>query len=123
MIILKILNFIVVLTALFFIIGITWGFLKENRVHRRRMRKLNQWSQFHGQLMDWSKEIKDVGVRVNFINNCAELVHYGTDKLRSNKLVDDWSIDEEKVKICDEWGKYIPSLVQEIREKKLNQLL
>jgi hypothetical protein len=69
------------------------------------------------------KEISDVGVRVNFINNCVhELVHYGTDKLRSNKL-DDWDIDLEKKKICDEWGKHIPSLVQEIREKKLNQIL
>ena len=123
MMLVVILNLIVVLTALFLIIGITWRFLKENRVHRRRMRKLDQWSGFHQDLMNWSREISDVGVRVNFINNCVhELVHYGTDKLRSNKL-DDWDIDLEKKKICDEWGKYIPSLVQEIREKKLNQIL
>jgi hypothetical protein len=87
------------------------------------MRKLDKWSQFHQDLMNWSREISDVGVRVNFINNCVhELLHYGTDKLRNNKL-DDWDIDLEKKKICDEWGKHIPSLVQEIREKKLNQLL
>ena len=118
-----ILNLMVVLTALFLVIGITWRFLKENRVHNRRLKKLDQWSQFHKQLMEWSKEIQDANVRVDFINHCVhKLVQTGNDKMNKNML-DDWSIDEEKKKICNEWGKHIPSLVQEIREKKLNQIL
>ena len=118
-----ILNLIVVLTALFLIIGITWRFLKENRIHRRRMRKLDQWSQFHKQLMEWSKEIQDANVRVDFINHCVhKLIQTGNDKMNKNML-DGWSIDEEKKKICSEWGQHIPSLVQEIRESKLNQIL
>ena len=118
-----VLNLIVVLTALFLMIGVTWRFLKENRIHRRRMRKLDQWSQFHKQLMDWAKDIQDVNVRVDFINQCVhELIQTGNDKMNKNML-DDWDIYEEKKKICNEWGKHIPSLVQEIREKKLNQIL
>ena len=118
-----ILNLIVVLTALFLIIGITWRFLKENRVHRKRMNNLDQWSQFHKQLMEWSKEIQDANVRVDFINHCVhKLIQTGNDKMNKNML-DGWSIDEEKKKICSEWGQHIPSLVQEIRENKLNQLL
>lgn len=123
MIILKILQVLVFLVVFAVLIGITWSFIRDTRIHRRRMRKLDQWSQFHGQLMDWSKEIQDVGVRVNFINHCVhKLIQTGNDKLSKNML-DDWDIDLEKIKICDEWGKHIPSLVQEIREKKLNQLL
>ena len=88
------------------------------------MRKLDQWSQFHGQLMNWSKEIVDVEVRVNFINQCAhKLIQTGNDKLANNNLLDDWSIEEEKQKVCKEWGQHIPSLLQEIRDNKLNQIL
>lgn len=118
-----ILNLIVVLTALFLMIGVTWRFLKENRVHRKRMNNLDQWSKFHKQLMEWSKEIQDANVRVDFINHCVhKLIQTGNDKMNKNML-DGWSIDEEKKKICSEWGQHIPSLVQEIRESKLNQIL
>jgi hypothetical protein len=48
-----ILNLIVVLIAFLCIISVTWKFIKENRVHRRRMRKLDQWSDFHQDLMNW----------------------------------------------------------------------
>ena len=118
-----VLNLIVVLTALFLMIGVTWRFLKENRVHRKRMNNLDQWSKFHKQLMEWSKEIQDANVRVDFINHCVhKLIQTGNDKMNKNML-DGWSIDEEKKKICSEWGQHIPSLVQEIREEKLNQIL
>jgi hypothetical protein len=119
---------IVQLVFLFFVlcvmIGIVYKFIKENRKHRQRMRKLDQWSQFHGQLMNWSKEIVDVEVRVNFINHCAhKLIQTGNDKLANNNLLDDWSVEEEKEKVCKEWGQHIPSLLQEMRDRKLNQIL
>jgi hypothetical protein len=123
MIIFKIVQTLVLLGVFAVLIGIAWEFIKDTRVYRRRMRKLDQWSRFHSQLMDWSKEIQDDEVRVNFINHCVhKLVQTGNDKLSKNML-DDWSIDLEKIKICDEWGKHIPSLIQEVREKKLNQIL
>jgi hypothetical protein len=136
-----ILNLIVVLIAFICIISVTWKFIKENRVHRNasslstepspaanirrnRMRKLDQWSKFHGELMNWSKEIADANVRVDFINHCVhKLIQTGNDKLANNNLLDDWSVEEEKQKVCKEWGQHIPSLVQEIRENKLKQLL
>ena len=119
---------IVQLVFLFFVlcvmIGIVYKFIKENRKHSRRMKKLDQWSQFHGQLMNWSKEIVDVDARVNFINQCAhKLIQTGNDKLANNNLLDDWSVEEEKQKVCKEWGQHIPSLLQEMRDKKLKQIL
>ena len=124
MIIFKIIQLVFLLFVLCVMIGVVYKFIKENRKHSNRMRKLDQWSQFHGQLMNWSKEIQDVDVRVNFINHCVhKLIQTGNDKLANNNLLDDWSIEEEKQKVCKEWGQHIPSLLQEIRDNKLNQIL
>jgi hypothetical protein len=73
--------------------------------------------------MEWSKEIVDVDVRVNFINHCVHnLTQTGYDRL-SQDLLSDWSVEEEKQKVCKEWGQHIPSLLQEIRDNKLNKIL
>ena len=123
MLVFKFIQVFVLLSILFVMIGLFYRFIKENRKHRIHMKKLDQWSQFHGQLMDWSKEIVDVEVRVNFINHCAhKLIKTGNDNL-SNNLLDDWSVEEEKEKVCKEWGQHIPSLLQEMRDNKLNQIL
>jgi len=123
MMIFKIVQLVFLLFVLSTMIGVVYKFIKENRKHRDRMRKLDQWSQFHGQLMDWSKEIVDLNVRVNFINQCVhKLIKTGNDNL-SNNLLDDWSLEEEKQKVCKDWGQHIPSLLQEIRDNKLKQIL
>ena len=120
----KIVQLVFLLFILSTMIGIVYKFIKENRKHSNRMGKLDQWSQFHGQLMNWSKEIVDVDVRVNFINHCVhKLIQTGNDKLANNDLLDDWSIEEEKQKVCKEWGQHIPSLLQEMRDNKLKQIL
>ena len=120
---LKIVEALIFLGIFVVLVSISWKFIKDMRVHNKRMRKLDQWSAFHGQLMDWSKEIQDVNVRVDFINQCVhKLIKRGNDGLSSNSL-DDWNVEEERRKVFNEWGQHIPSLVQEIRENKLNQLL
>ena len=123
MIVLKFIQVVALLVALFVMIGAFYRFIQENRKHNKRMKKLDQWSQFHGQLMDWSKEIVDDNVRSNFISHCVHnLISTSNDKL-SNGDLDDWSVEEEKKKVCNEWGQHIPSLLQEMRDKKLNQIL
>jgi hypothetical protein len=123
MTVLKIIEVLVGLTCLGVIVGITWKFIKETIDHRRRMNKLDQWSKFHQQLMDWSKEISDMSVRVDFMNFCAnELIQQSNQKLK-NDMLDNWDINEEKLKIFNHWGQHIPSLLQEVRESKLNKIL
>jgi hypothetical protein len=123
MLVFKFIQAFVLLSILFVMVGLFYRFIKENRNHRQRMRKLDQWSQFHGQLMDWSKEIVDDNLRSNFISHCVhKLINTSNDKL-SNRDLDDWSVEEEKQKVCSEWGQHIPSLLQEMRDKKLNQIL
>ena len=119
----KIVQAVVVLIVLATMVSILWKFTKETMVHRRRMNKLDQWSKFHQQLMNWSKEIVDVSVRVDFMNFCAnELIQQSNQNLK-NDMLDSWDINEEKIKIYLRWGKHIPSLLQEVRESKLNQLV
>ena len=92
MTVLKIIEVLVGLTCLGVIVGITWKFIKETIDHRRRMNKLDQWSKFHQQLMDWSKEISDMSVRVDFMNFCAnELIQQSNQKLK-NDMLDNWDI-------------------------------
>ena len=123
MIIIKVFQFVIVLAVLATMVSILWNFIKEMRVHRKRMRKLKDWSNFHQQLMDWSKEISDVSVRVDFVNFCAhELIHQSNQNLKKDML-DDWNIGEEKLKIYQRWGKHIPSLLQSVREDKLKSIL
>ena len=113
----------IVLVFLFVMFLILWRFFQENRKHRQRMKKLDQWSKFHEQLMNWSKEIVEVDVRVNFINHCVhKLIKTSNDRL-SQDLLSDWSVEEEKMKVCKEWGQYIPSLLQEVRDNKLKKIL
>jgi hypothetical protein len=132
MLVFKFIQVFVLLSALFVMIVAFYRFIQENREHSKRMKKIEQWSQFHGQLMEWSKEIVDDNVRANFISHCVhKLIQTGNDKFddlakhnrTNNNLLNDWSIDEEKQKVCNEWGQHIPSLLQEIRDKKINQIL
>lgn len=102
---------------------ITYNLIRETKIHNKRMRKLKQWSNFHQQLMDWSKEISDVGIRVDFLNFCTnQLIKHSNQSLKDNML-DTWDVDKEKMKIYQRWGKNIPSLLQEIREKKLDSII
>jgi hypothetical protein len=122
MIILKIVQVLALLFFLSVLIKLVFNFIKENRRHSKRMEKLDQWSDFHKQLIEWSNEITDSNVKVDFINECVHKIIQPKTGMDIGQF-DDWSIDKEKSKICEKWGKHIPSLTQEIRDKKLNQIL
>lgn len=122
MIVAKFIQEAMVLVILFVMVGIVWRFIQENRKHRKYMKNLDEWSKFHEQLMAWSKEIVDMDVRVNFINQCVHKLISDSNE-RAKDLLVDWSLEEEKQKICKEWSQYIPSLLQEMRDKKLKKIL
>ncbi len=118
----KIIQLVFLLFVLSTMVGLVYKFIKENRKHRKHMERLNEWSKFHEQLMNWSKEIVDVGVRVNFINHCAHKLISDSNE-RAKDMLSDWSVEEEKQKVCKEWGQHIPSLLQEMRDTKLKKIL
>ena len=120
----RILVSIVLIFLVVFIFRTCYSFIKSNILHRKIMRKLDQWSAFHNQLTEWAKEIVDSELRVKFINECVSKLVLCDESDRFDKdMLDDWDIDESKKNIYDKWGKHIPSLLQEIRERKLNKIL
>jgi len=119
----RILVSIVSIFLVVFIFSTCYNFIKSNILNRKRMRKLDQWSAFHNQLTEWAKEIVDSNLRVEFINECVSKLVLGESDRFDKDMLDDWDIDESKKNICDKWGKHIPSLLQEMRDNKLNQIL
>jgi hypothetical protein len=119
----RILVSIVLIFLVVFIFSTCYNFIKSNILNRKRMRKLDQWSAFHNQLTEWAKEIVDSNLRVEFINECVSKLVLGESDRFDKDMLDDWDIDESKKNICDKWGKHIPSLLQEMRDNKLNQIL
>ena len=119
----RILVSIVLIFLVVFIFSTCYRFIKSTRLYNKRKMKLDQWSQFHNQLIEWSNEIVDSEVKVNFINECVSRLILGESDRFDKDMLDDWDIDESKKMICDKWGKHIPSLLQEIREKKLSKIL
>ena len=121
----RIVNIVTLLVFLVVISKSMYNVLKDLREHRKRMKKLDQWSKFNHQLIEWSGEILDQNVRYDFMNNCVhKLLKKSNERLDSgiDQLVD-FDIDKEKQKVFEKWGKHIPSLTQEIREDKLNKIL
>ena len=120
----RILVSIVLIFLVVFIFSTCYRFIKSTRLYNKRKMKLDQWSQFHNQLTEWAKEIVDSELRVKFINECVSKLVLCDESDRFDKdMLDDWDIDESKKNIYDKWGKHIPSLLQEIRERKLNKIL
>jgi hypothetical protein len=100
-----------------------WRFIKEMRQSNKRMKRLDQWSNFHKQSIEWAKEIVDMNVRVKFMNECVSKLSTMNGGEPGVGNLDNWDLEEEKMKVYNQWGQHIPSLLQEVRNKKLNQLL
>ena len=88
-------------------------FIKDEFNHRRRMKNIKSWTEFNEQLRKWSLEIEDSHTRMLFMTEFIQI----PDK---DKLAMD--LESEKVKIAQKWGKHIPSLLREVREKRLNEI-
>jgi hypothetical protein len=54
-----ILKFLVIFITLSVVISVLYKFIMDNLNHRKRMRVLDQWSEYNKQLIEWSKEIVD----------------------------------------------------------------
>lgn len=96
-------------------------FIKETRRHNKRMTKLNEWSKFHKQLVEWASEISDVSIRQQYMSECvSKLISHNANNI---DIIDQFSIEKEKEVIYKRWGQYIPSLLQEVRQSRLEKLL
>lgn len=87
---------------------------------KKTKKKLDDYSDFNEQVMSWVKEMTDYDKR-------SELMIYHIQNISGGSLEDTLEkaskIDEYKKYIEETWGEYIPSLKQQIRDKKIDMLL
>lgn len=118
---LKLINIFTVVALSVILFVVIYRFMRDMARYKRRMRKLDEWSQFHQQLNTWASEIVDVTIRQQYMNECiGKLINSRTDDYKEIEQFD-WNV--EKMKIYRNWGQHIPSLLQEVRDMKLNKLI
>lgn len=101
------------------LIIIIFYFFSSMIKHHRDMKELKEWSEFRKQTYEWALEISDSSIRDKYILEQAYILIEDLKDRDYQKL----NIEDEKIKIYLKWGKHIPSLLQDMRENKLNKLV
>jgi hypothetical protein len=84
------------------------------------MKTISDWSDFNKQTIEWADEIKDEKVKNLYLNYLFEKISlYPTDNI--DKIYFDF--DKHRQEIVDKFGKHIPSLLIEVRDEKINEIL
>jgi hypothetical protein len=108
-----------VLFFLFIIPSVIFFFLiREFLDMRRRSRGLERWKNFNEKTISWAKEIQDSKVKEEYVKYCMEML-----VATSSTKVVVFSEEEQTQKIIDKFGNHIPSIVENIRDKKINEIL
>jgi len=115
----KVISIIIVSVTVLFISRTLYNFITETIHYRRRMRRLKSWAYFNKQLINWSNEIVDPFIKIEFTNECLSKL---TSSQRDEEIFN-FDEESEKLKIIKKWGNHIPSLKQEWREMQLKKIL
>lgn len=101
-------------------IGILFVLLKNHIKFKKKQKMSDEYHVFSMQVIEWAKEIKDQNKRSELLKYHITYIftsYSEEDNLKCEK------IPEFKKYIEDNWGGYIPSLKQKIRERKINSIL
>ena len=102
------------------ICGYIYHMIKTYQGFNRKQKILEEYHEFSMQVLDWSKEIKD-------INKSSELLYYHITYISTSSLeeaiIKSKKIPEFRKYIEDTWGQDIPSLKNQIRDRKINSIL
>lgn len=102
------------LLILIFFLIVFFKIINDHRKLMRSIRASEKWLEFNQQVTSWISECDDPKSKI-------ELLKYGMIILETTP--DEHKIKNFKKTIVEKWGNHIPSLRQEFREIKLNQLL
>ena len=92
-----------------------------NRKHKRKMKAISDWSDFNKQTLDWADEIKDDKVKNLLADFLFEKISLYTND--NAAVVYEFDINKSKQEIIDKFGKHIPSLLIEVRDEKIDEIL
>ena len=81
------------------------------------MKAISDWSDFNKQTLEWADEIKDEEVKNLYLNFLFEKISlYTNDNF-------EFDINKSKQEIIDRFGKHIPSILIEVRDEKIDEIL
>jgi len=120
----KILILILPLVIIFTVVILAYNAIREYRLSSKRFKKLDEWSDLNTNMVKWGDEITDIDVKQEYLYFCIGKINESIfgNLLDSPQKMDEY-INNLKEEIITKYSKYIPSLKQSIREKKINNLL
>lgn len=116
-------SYIFIFIVLPFIGFSLFNLIKTIVVHKRKMRRLDEFSSFNKTVIEWSDEIANESVKLEFINYCANLVTYNYEVVVQDYLNNGDKIEEIKHDLFLRFGNHIPSLKKEFRSNRLDKIL
>lgn len=96
-----------------------YRFIKMHVDHKKNMRRIQEYNDFHKQMLEWSNQIKDNGVRDKFLMHNLELLDLRT----GSKSICNFNKEKELEIIREKFGKWIPDLVQKHRQEQIDRLI
>lgn len=85
--------------------------------HKKRMSKIDQWGDFNREIIDLVDEISDPKIQIEFMDYCMKIATKDTTDIYI------FSVNDERKKIARIFGKHIPSIMIEQRDKKIIDIL
>ena len=80
------------------------------------MKNISDWEDFNKQCLEWAAEMQDKSVKDEYLKYLFEKISlFNTDT--KNLL------ENSKKEIIEKYGKHIPSLLIEVRDEKIDEIL
>ena len=122
MIIVKIIYFLLIIIPPILLGKIIFSFVKSIIDHKKRMSKLNEWTEFNKKIIEWSGEIQDPFIKQEYLQFCMNRI-FDSKKLTIDSISSGNETTKLKSELVSRYLNHVPSLKQEIREEKLNKIL
>ena len=121
----KIIEIIVLLSVLGFFFKSAFKFIIASIRHKRRMKRLEEFNEFMVLCKSWAEEIDDLKIRQEFVESWfSKLTSVDlTSEIFFDYLCKEWSVETTTQQIFVKWGKWIPSLTQQVRNERINELI
>ena len=94
-----------------------YKFYLDHKTHKRKMKNISDWGDFNKQCVKWSDEIKDNSLKEDYLKYLYDEI---VSKWLDHGLFD---VDKSRQEIVDKFGKHIPSLLMEVRDEKIDEIL
>lgn len=116
----KFIFYIITVVLLAFTLKLLFDIYRSIKLHKKRSKRIEEWSSFNKLLISYTSEITDSQVKSEYISHCMRIL---TSEKSIDFITSDHAIQSIENEIIEKFSNHIPSLKQKSREKKLNRIL